>query len=162
MVLKKKKLSLLIVLLIIITLSASLLTFNNYSSSNNKIDNQYNNNPQVCINNNCFQVSLAITEQERQKGLMFVNELKEKEGMLFIFQEESIHQFWMKNTLIPLDIIWINSSLDIVDIAHAYPCKEDESCIILIPKSESLYTLEINANLTDKYNIKIGDKIKID
>jgi len=90
---------------------------------------------------------------------MFVKELRDDEGMLFIFQEEAIHPFWMKNTLIPLDMIWINSSLDIVDIFNASPCKDNEICNNIIPNVSSLYTLEINSELSDKYNFSLGDKV---
>jgi len=116
------------------------------------------NKNQVCIKDNCFLVSLASTQEERQQGLMNVNKLDENKGMLFIFQEEDINPFWMKNTLIPLDIIWINSSLDVVYIKeNAQPC--NETCEIIIPTTKSLYTLEINANLTEKYPLKLGDKV---
>ena len=62
----------------------------------------------VCFQDNCFNVELVATPGERAKGLMFRRSLGYKQGMLFVFEDESIHSFWMKNTFIPLDIIWLN------------------------------------------------------
>ena len=67
----------------------------------------------------------------------------------------------MKNTLIPLDIIWINEDLEVVDIHHnAQPCGS-EDCNSIIPSKEALYVLEINAGLAERYNLKLGDKIEL-
>lgn len=142
-------------LIIILIISLILINYHNSDIKYKSPDNI----SQTCINSHCFNVSLAITEQERKRGLMFVKELRDDEGMLFIFQEEAIHPFWMKNTLIPLDMIWINSSLDIVDIFNASPCKDNEICNNIIPNVSSLYTLEINSELSDKYNFSLGDKV---
>ena len=65
----------------------------------------------------------------------------------------------MKNTLIPLDIIWIDSNNTIVEVKDNFqPCKE-EDCEIYYSKENALYVLEINGNLSNKYEINIGDKI---
>ncbi|MCX5886806.1 MAG: DUF192 domain-containing protein [Proteobacteria bacterium] len=56
--------------------------------------------PHVCINDHCFQVELAVTPDARARGLMFRKHLDKDRGMLFIFEEEDIHPFWMKNTLL--------------------------------------------------------------
>ena len=108
----------------------------------------------------CYEVELPITQEDFQTGLMQREYLPENQGMLFIFQEEQKHAFWMKNTLIPLDMMWLNEELEVVHIETATPCKEDP-CTIYFPDTEALYTLEINANQTQKQNIKIGDKAKM-
>ena len=69
--------------------------------------------PYVCFENNCFDVDIALTESEKEKGLMYVEHLNENKGMLFVFENEGQHSFWMKNTLIPLDILWIDEDLNI-------------------------------------------------
>lgn len=114
----------------------------------------------VCFESNCFEVEVSDNVMERTQGLMFRNSLDENKGMLFIFPEPGIYGFWMKNTLIPLDIIWINSNLEVVYISkNTQPCQD--TCNSIILDKESLYVLEINANLTDKYSIKVGDKVEI-
>src|SRR6056297_767591 len=78
----------------------------------------------VEIDNKKINVEIADSDKERQKGLMNRTSLCNKCGMLFIFDDERKHSFWMKNTLIPLDIIFINSKLKVVDIFHAQPCQK--------------------------------------
>jgi uncharacterized protein len=116
----------------------------------------------VCINENCFKVETANTPEERSRGLMNKESLAESSGMLFVFDEEGIYSFWMKNTLIPLDIVWINKNKEIIYIEkNAQPCKT-ESCQNYGPAQRCKYVLEINGGLTDKLNIKAGDKLTID
>jgi len=112
----------------------------------------------ICINNDCFFVELAKTREETVKGLMYRETLDQDKGMLFIFNEEREHSFWMKNTLIPLDIIWINEDKEVVDIRKdVQPCVQEE-CEIFRPSNKAKYVLELNAGQSDKTNIKIGDR----
>ena len=112
----------------------------------------------VCIGENCFYVDVVDTANERSQGLMWRKYLGDREGMLFVFEESDRHGFWMKNTFIPLDMIWIENN-SIVHIEKAVPCEED-NCTTYIPDSMANLVLEINGNLTDKLNISIGDKIE--
>lgn len=68
----------------------------------------------VCFNENCFTVELAQTDEQRQTGLMGREQLDKDKGMLFVYDEDGIYTFWMKNTLIPLDMIWIDSNGTVV------------------------------------------------
>lgn len=102
---------------------------------------------QVCFINSCFDVEIADEDNERQQWLMYRKQLSSNSGMLFIFEKEDIHSFWMKNTNIPLDMIWIDKSGSIIDIQTAQPCKED-SCPNYVPWWSWLYVLEINAWLS--------------
>ena len=113
----------------------------------------------VCFENNCFSVEIAKTQEEKQRGLMFRQELKENKGMLFVYEAEGNYSFWMKNTLIPLDIIWINSNLEVVDIKTVYPCKTD-FCEAYYSKERARYVLEINANKSKELELNIGDKLE--
>jgi len=122
--------------------------------------NQTNTVNQVCFESNCFDVEIASTYEERSKGLMFRESLKENQGMLFIFKEENIYSFWMKNTLIPLDIIWINKDKEVIHIETAQPCESDP-CPSYSPPVLSLYVLELNANTSKKINLNINDTIEI-
>lgn len=117
----------------------------------------------VCVKQNCFGVEVAKTIAERQKGLMFREKLDENKGMLFVFEQEDIYPFWMKNTLIPLDIIWVNGQNKIVFIKeNAQPCLADAVCENIIPDVRALYALEINGGLSYKFGFQAGDTAKID
>ncbi|MFA6023079.1 MAG: DUF192 domain-containing protein [Candidatus Pacearchaeota archaeon] len=113
----------------------------------------------VCFKQRCFSVELAQTSVERERGLMFREKLNENSGMLFIFEDKGIYNFWMKNTLIALDIIWIDENKKVVYIKeNALPCKESK-CEIYKPNENTIYVLELNAGEVEKNNISIGDKI---
>jgi len=121
--------------------------------------NNGNGNSKVCIKENCFIVELALTENEKSKGLMFQKSLDKNKGMLFIYDKEGVYNFWMKNTLISLDIIWIDSDKQIVYIEHnAKPC--GEVCNSLSPSKNSRYVLEVNGGTMEELNITIGDFIE--
>lgn len=116
--------------------------------------------PQVCINNTCFSIEIAETPQERQIWLMHRKHLPEKSGMLFVFEQSSPYGFWMKNTLIPLDMIWIDQDQKIIDIQQAIPCTTDP-CPSYKPSWPALYVLELNSWISEKYGIKVWDNIEI-
>ncbi len=105
-----------------------------------------------------FTVELAVTEYEQAKGLMFRKSMPKKQGMLFIYQDEDIRCYWMKNTYIPLDIIFIDSGLTVVDIyRNAKPL--DETTIV--SRGKAKYVLEINSGEADRCRIKKGTKLSI-
>ena len=107
-----------------------------------------------------INAEIADDEQEQMMGLMFRKNLSENEGMLFIFDYEDYQTFWMKNTSIPLDMIFIGENLEIVDIKNAVPCKQ-EPCALYKSSKPAKYVLEVNGNLTAKKNIRIGDRITL-
>jgi hypothetical protein len=120
------------------------------------------NRGKVCFNDNCFNVEVAKTAKELENGLMFRKQIDQDRGMLFVFEEEQIYPFWMKNTLIPLDIIWIDENNEIVFIKNnAEPCKE-LNCENINPKVNAKYVLEINAGISKNIGLKIGDKAIIE
>ena len=93
------------------------------------------------------------------RGLMFREKMDADKGMLFIFEKEGEYPFWMKNTLIPLDIIWINEDKEVVFISeNAQPCNEEYSCSSINPGNNAKYVLEINGGISEKIGLKIGDK----
>ena len=123
-----------------------------YSFSNEKIEiSIYNKNI-------TFNVEVAKTIEERRTGLMYRKKLLNNEGMLFIFPREKIIQLWMKNTYIPLDVIFISENKVIVDIKKNM---EKLSKTIVKSKVKSRYALEFNAGLINKLDIEIGDKVLI-
>ena len=119
---------------------------------------------QVLIDNgkNLIKVNVEIADDnnERINGLMFRKNLDKNSGMLFVFDDEKNQTFWMKNTLIPLDIIFIGKDMKIVDIKHATPCNEDP-CKLYQSSKPAKYALEVNGNFTIKNGIKVDDKITL-
>ena len=114
----------------------------------------------VCFGDNCFSVELARTEVEREKGLMKRAQLDKDKGMLFIFDKEGIYPFWMKDTLIPLDIIWIDSNGKVVFIGqNIQPCKSF-ICPQVNPFTKAKYVLEINGGLSKELGIELGQEMK--
>jgi len=115
----------------------------------------------VCFQNHCFEIELAITNEEQMLGLMFRKSLDQNKGMLFVFKEEGEYSFWMKNTLIPLDIIWIDKNQEVVFISeNTQPCKQDP-CSSTAPGQKAKYVLEINAGIVKEIKLKTGEKVDI-
>ena len=112
---------------------------------------------EVRVAGQLFKAEIADSFLSRAKGLMFRSALPPDRGMLFVFGHEDYHSFWMMNTSIPLDIIWIGRDKNIVHIEqNARPCFLN--CRAYTPSAKALYVLEINAGLVERYGIKVGDK----
>ena len=113
---------------------------------------------QICLEDFCFVVEIADTPSKKAKGLMYRTSLKDNEGMLFVFEKPGIYGFWMKNTFIPLDIIWLNENLEVVDIKeNAQPCLK-ENCPIFKNSTPARYVLEIKGGKVEELGIQKGDK----
>jgi uncharacterized protein len=103
------------------------------------------------------KIEIADTEEERSLGLMNRKEICDTCGMLFVFDEVKAVTFWMKNTSIPLDMIFINQDNLVVNIVTN--TKPNQTTEVYSSKFPTKYVLEVNANWSSKHNIKIGDKI---
>ena len=114
----------------------------------------------ICFSSTCIKAEIADSPKERAQGLMYRYSLPENEGMLFIFETEEKHIFWMKNTFIPIDMIWIDKNKKIVDVKTAQPCKIN-NCETFTPSGRAIYVFEANAGFAEKNNIKIGGEVKI-
>ncbi|MCQ9204971.1 MAG: DUF192 domain-containing protein [Omnitrophica bacterium] len=115
--------------------------------------------PKVCFKDKCFTIEIADTPEERAKGLMFRKSLAQDRGLLFIFEIEDKHGFWMKNTYLPLDIIWLNRGKEIVFIKNNFqPCKKDD-CRVIYPDRNAKYVLELNAGMASNIGLAVGNKI---
>lgn len=109
----------------------------------------------ICIQDRCIQAEVAGNFIEREKGLMSKDSLADDSGMLFIFEEEELHSFWMKNMAFPLDILWLDSNKKITYIKeNAQPCKE--SCESLLPGAKAKYVLEVPAGFVERNKIEVG------
>ncbi|HUC99172.1 MAG TPA: DUF192 domain-containing protein [Candidatus Polarisedimenticolaceae bacterium] len=106
-----------------------------------------------------FQVEVAATSEKREVGLMYRRELPADRGMLFIFPAERVNSFWMKNTPIPLDMIFIGRERKIVGIVHETVPFSLDGRSVSVP---SQYVLEINGGLSRRYGFKAGDGVKFD
>jgi uncharacterized membrane protein (UPF0127 family) len=107
------------------------------------------------------KVEVVTEPADQARGLMYRRSLGKESGMLFIFGREEPQGFWMKNTLIPLDMIFISRDLVIVDITTMQPCITDP-CPDYTSRQPALYVLEVNAGYCRSRNIIIGDKISSD
>ncbi|WP_306146090.1 DUF192 domain-containing protein [Roseibium sp. MMSF_3412] len=103
-----------------------------------------------------FTVEVAVSAPERSRGLMFREEMAADDGMLFIFEKEGDRYFWMKNTPLPLDIIYIDAAGKIVSIAaDTTPFSEQT-----IPSgAPAKYVLELNAGTSAERGIVVGDTV---
>lgn len=105
-----------------------------------------------------YETSVMRTQKELEKGLMFVKELPKDKGMLFDFHGYKDIAMWMKNTYIPLDMVFIDCSLKIIDI---FENAEPLSLKLIKPQGKVCYALEINAGEVADKGIKIGQSIEI-
>lgn len=103
-----------------------------------------------------IDLEIADTEYERQLGLMNRKEMKETEGMLFVFPRQDYQSFWMRNTLISLDIMFVNDQKKIVTIHKNTKILSETSYPSSAP---SIYVVETLAGFADRHNIQVGDKI---
>lgn len=103
-----------------------------------------------------LDIEIADDEYSTQTGLMYRHSMAENQAMLFVFNNMQPRSFYMKNTEIPLDIIYLNAEKEIVSIQkNAKPFDESS----LTSEAPSQYVLEINAGLSEKWKLEKGDKI---
>jgi uncharacterized membrane protein (UPF0127 family) len=108
-----------------------------------------------------LMVEVADSPEEHTLGLMNREHLQEGEGMLFVFGDESRRSFWMKDTLIPLDIVFVGSSLEIVNIAEgAQPCVADP-CPLYMSSGPAMYVVEANSGFAEQHGIEARQSIGI-
>jgi len=107
-------------------------------------------------------VEVAADDDTRTQGLMFRDHLADDRGMIFLFTQTGEYPFWMKNTLIPLDMIWIDDGRRIVHVAHDVPpCKADP-CESYPPNAPARYVLEVAAGVAAKHKLKDGDTLRFE
>ncbi|MGX1929671.1 DUF192 domain-containing protein [Flagellimonas sp. 2504JD4-2] len=103
-----------------------------------------------------FDIEIAETEYETQTGLMYRDSMEENQGMLFVFDNVAMHSFYMKNTEFPLDIIYIDENLKIASFQKNARPFDETGLSSGVPIK---YVLEINAGLSDKLGLMVGDSI---
>lgn len=142
----------------------------NPNSTLANISNNSNNSQNPVLQNDKISLSLdkleiAKTPQEEQKGLMFRSNMCENCGMIFEFENEDYRSFWMKNTLIDLDIIFIEKSGKIINIANAKAEKTPKSYLnypTYPSTGKAKYVLEVNSGFAQKIKLESGKYLEID
>jgi hypothetical protein len=110
-----------------------------------------------------IEVELATTPEEWSTGLMHRKELPEGHGMLFVYDRPSILSFWMKNTLIPLDILFIGSDFRIKMISeNTPPCPADTDCPSYTSLEPVPYVLELKGGTVARQKISVGDLLGLE
>ena len=108
------------------------------------------------IKGHAIRVEVANTEDTRRTGLMFRSALPDSQGMLFVYEVEGRHGMWMKNTLIPLSVAFIDRSGRIINIEDMQPQTEDAHSA----RADAAFSLETNQGWFKKRGIKAGDRVQ--
>jgi len=113
-------------------------------------------------NGTVIHAELADTPQKRAQGLMYREHLAKDHGMLFTFGQAQLWTFWMKNTKLPLDIIWMSEKKQIIYIAKSVPIctRQDDGCPQYQPNDPALYVLELGSGEADRLKLEKGSKLK--
>lgn len=151
-------------LLYLFVISAVLLSCNDQSGTNTDLDAeeiQFTKEGELKIHKQDssvvdLEIELAETEYETSTGLMYRKDMQQDRGMLFLFENEQIHSFYMKNTEFSLDIIYINKDWKIASIAKEAQPFNEESLPSQVPVQ---YVLEVNGGMSEKWNVREGDSI---
>lgn len=125
------------------------------------------NSMQVQINQTTYNLEVATTPSQQATGLMYRTEMASNQGMLFIFDSAQVRAFYMKNTLIPLDIIFLDQNKSVLNIAkNVPPCQQvvqDQSdCPLYYSQGAAKYVIELNAGQTDKINLQPGQIVNLE
>ena len=107
-------------------------------------------------------IEVAADDVSRAQGLMYRESVPKGRGMLFMFPETGVYPFWMKNTLVPLDILWIDANRRVVSVAAAVPPCSSEPCTSYPPAGAANFVLELAAGEAAAHKLKAGDEIRFE
>jgi uncharacterized membrane protein (UPF0127 family) len=117
----------------------------------------------VMVNGLMLVADIAATDEQRTKGLSVKDRLAENEAMLFVFDNEAEHTFWMKDMKFPIDIIWIDTDKTVVHIEHnLQPCSSEFLCPTYRPIDDSRYVLETVGGFAETYDIVKGTMVEFE
>lgn len=115
----------------------------------------------VTLDDHTFEVEVATTPASRERGLMWRVHMAPGHGMLFVFPRSQPRWFWMKNTLIPLDILYFSSDGELVSISHAVqPCRS-ATCPSYASGKPARYVLELNGGAAKRLDLEVGDMLTL-
>lgn len=119
--------------------------------------------PYVELDGHRFQIETAADEASRERGLMFRESMPADHGMLFVFDDAQVRTFWMKNTHIPLDILYFDQNYKLVSVQQRVPpCLDSgDNCPVYPSEGPAQYVLELNAGTADKLGVKPGDALAV-
>ena len=103
-------------------------------------------------------VEIARTPEKRSRGLMHRKQLGKREGMLFDFERDAVQSFWMHNTYIPLDMVFVNSAMRVVGVVENAEPLTDSSRTVGVP---SRYVVEVNAGFCEVHGIGKGTRVEL-
>ncbi len=116
----------------------------------------------VRLKGESFKVELALDHPSRERGLMFRDSMPKDHGMLFVFPGSGPQAFWMKNTRIPLDIMYFDSDRGFVSASYRTPtCSGGDNCPSYPSQGRARYVLELNSGVGMALNLAPGDKIEL-
>jgi uncharacterized membrane protein (UPF0127 family) len=107
------------------------------------------------IGGNLFDMEVAKTQKQRQRGLMYRKKLAPQSGMIFLFPEAGNNNIWMKNTLIPLTVIWLDGDARVIGIKKLKPCRQRD-CPVYGVNTPSKFIIELNVQFN---GLKPGDQV---
>jgi uncharacterized membrane protein (UPF0127 family) len=122
---------------------------------------QQHNKSEVLIGGVKIYADLADTPRKQADGLMWRPQLNESEGMLFVFGSEGNLSFWMKNMLIPIDIVFITSDMKIITVHKSVPPCPANPCKSYASSTPAKYALEVRAGFCERHGVQPGDSISI-
>jgi uncharacterized membrane protein (UPF0127 family) len=135
-------------------------------ATNNSPATSFNSDPiftkgnKVTIDGNVIAVAVSTTTAAIDQGLQNQPSLGASQGMLFLFKNAQIYRFWMPNMNFPLDMIWISSNMQVVDVTKdAPPLSDPTKPVWFTPRTPAEYVLEVNAGYADEHHIQVGDKV---
>ena len=117
--------------------------------------------PTVELKGHRFDVEIADNQEARARGLMFRDSMPADHGMLFTFESAYVQTFWMKNTRIPLDILYFDSNYKLVSVQQRVPPCRSDPCAQYPSTGPAQYVLELNSGLAEKLDVKPGDVLTV-
>ena len=108
-----------------------------------------------------FDIEIVADDESRARGLMFRDSMPADHGMLFLFDDMQPRVFWMKNTHIPLDILYFDQEYKLVSVQQRVPPCRSDPCAQYPSAGPARYVLELNAGTADRLGVKPGDKLTV-
>ena len=112
--------------------------------------------PQVCAGETCVDVEIVSSAADMKRGLQGRGSLEEGQGMLFVFPDDYLHQFWMKDMKFSIDIIWLSHDRRVVFVSADVPACQADPCPLYRPTQPARYVLEVPVGFASQHKIQPG------